>query len=89
MLLTLAFLNNIGFGELLVILAIVLVVFGAKRLPEIARSMGQSVAEFKKGLSNAKDEVRTTVETEQAQLKATESKQNLSTKTEQKTTTVA
>jgi len=64
---TLAFLNNIGFGELLVILAIVLIVFGAKRLPEIARSMGQSVAEFKKGVENAKDSVKTTVETEQAQ----------------------
>ena len=68
-----AFLNNIGFGELLVILAIVLVVFGAKRLPEIARSMGQSVAEFKKGINDAKDSVRTTVETEQAQQKAASS----------------
>ena len=69
-LLPLAFLNNIGFGELLVILAIVLVVFGAKRLPEIARSMGQSVAEFKKGINDVKDEVRTTVETEQARINA-------------------
>lgn len=67
---TLAFLNNIGFGELLIILAIVLVVFGAKRLPEIARSMGQSVAEFKKGIENAKDSVKTSVETDQAQQEA-------------------
>lgn len=69
---TLAFLNNIGFGELLVILAIVLVIFGAKRLPEIARSMGQSVAEFKKGVQNAKDSVNSTIETEQAQQNAKE-----------------
>ena len=62
----LAFLNNIGMGELLVILAIVLVVFGAKRLPEIARSIGQSVSEFKKGINDAKDEVATTLQTEEA-----------------------
>jgi sec-independent protein translocase protein TatA len=68
----LAFLNNIGMGELLVILAIVLVVFGAKRLPEIARSIGQSVSEFKKGINNAKEEVATTLQTEEAQQKAKE-----------------
>lgn len=74
---TLAFLNNIGFGELLVILAIVLVVFGAKRLPEIARSMGQSVSEFKKGINDAKDTMRSTVETEQAQQNAKEQQTSL------------
>ncbi len=41
---------NLGIGELLIILAIVAVFFGAKRLPEIARSMGRSVNAFKNGL---------------------------------------
>lgn len=81
----LAFLNNIGFGELLVILAIVLVIFGAKKLPEIAKSMGQSVAEFKKGINETKDSVRTTVETEQAQLNATNAKMAEEKKEENKT----
>jgi len=38
-----------GVGELLVILAIILVLFGAKRLPGLARSLGRSLGEFKKG----------------------------------------
>lgn len=37
---------NIGLGELLVILLIVMLIVGAKRLPEIGRSLGQAVKEF-------------------------------------------
>lgn len=39
---------NFGMGELVVILLIILLLFGASRLPEIARSMGKSIKEFKK-----------------------------------------
>lgn len=39
-----------GMGEILIILAILLLVFGAKKLPELARSMGSSINEFKAGL---------------------------------------
>ena len=42
--------GNIGIGELIVILLILLMVFGAKRLPEIGRSLGRTVSEFKKGI---------------------------------------
>jgi len=41
---------GMGFGELLVVLVIVLVVFGAGRLPEVMGSMGKGVQAFKKGL---------------------------------------
>ena len=41
---------NIGFPELVVILIIVLLVFGAARLPEIARSLGKAIQEFKKAM---------------------------------------
>jgi len=42
---------NIGFWEVLLILIIVLILFGPKRLPEIARALGQSVNEFKRAMS--------------------------------------
>lgn len=41
--------------EWLILLAIVLLVFGAKRLPELARSVGKSMNEFKKGMNESKE----------------------------------
>lgn len=49
---------NIGVPELLIIAFLVLLVFGAKRLPEIGQSMGKGIREFKKSLK----EVQHTVE---------------------------
>ena len=37
---------NLGFGELVVIFAIILLLFGARRLPEIGRSMGEAIKQF-------------------------------------------
>lgn len=45
-----------GFAELLPILLILVILFGAKKLPELARAMGSSINQFKKGLSEAGDE---------------------------------
>ncbi|HYH75088.1 MAG TPA: twin-arginine translocase TatA/TatE family subunit [Candidatus Saccharimonadales bacterium] len=50
---------GIGTTELLVVLLIVLLLFGSRKLPELARSAGTSVRELRKGLSeggNAKDQ---------------------------------
>jgi sec-independent protein translocase protein TatA len=47
---------GLGYQELLVILVIVLILFGANRLPELARSLGSSVKEFKKGVNELKDD---------------------------------
>jgi sec-independent protein translocase protein TatA len=40
--------GHIGFQELVIILIIVLVLFGAKRIPEVGRSLGKGIREFKK-----------------------------------------
>lgn len=50
--------GNLGLPELLTILLIVLVLFGAKRLPEIARSIGSSVHAFKKGIRSVDAEIK-------------------------------
>ncbi|AWT60300.1 MAG: Sec-independent protein translocase protein TatA [Candidatus Moanabacter tarae] len=57
-----AFLPNIGTTELIIIFFVVLLLFGAKKLPELARGMGKSIKEFKKATSEIEDEVRTAIE---------------------------
>jgi sec-independent protein translocase protein TatA len=47
---------GLGSQELLVILVIVLILFGGSRLPDLARSLGSSIREFKKGLDAGKSE---------------------------------
>jgi len=42
---------NFGWQEILLILVIVLILFGARKIPDLARSLGRGVKEFKKGLS--------------------------------------
>jgi sec-independent protein translocase protein TatA len=44
----------IGMTEILIILVIVLVLFGPKKLPELARAIGNSVSEYRKGLTGQK-----------------------------------
>ena len=50
--------GNLGFGELMVILVIVLVLFGARRVPEIGASIGKGIREFKKNISDLDRQVR-------------------------------
>jgi sec-independent protein translocase protein TatA len=49
---------NLGGGEIILILAIVLILFGAKKLPELARGLGQGIKEFKNATDNASTRTR-------------------------------
>jgi sec-independent protein translocase protein TatA len=42
--------RQIGAGEIILVLAVLLLLFGAKKLPELARSLGRSAKELKEGL---------------------------------------
>jgi len=42
--------ETVGVPELLIILAVVLLVFGSKKVPELARSLGQATSEFRRGM---------------------------------------
>lgn len=53
---TLAFLQNIGVMEWVIILIIMLLLFG-RRLPEVGKSLGKGIVEFRKGLKNVDEEV--------------------------------
>jgi sec-independent protein translocase protein TatA len=46
---------NLGAPELIIILLVVLLLVGGKKLPELARSVGTSMQELRKGLSNGDD----------------------------------
>lgn len=61
---SLAFIEGIGGPELMMIMFIVLLLFGANRLPELARGMGKSMREFKKAASGVEEEVRRAMEEE-------------------------
>lgn len=54
----LAFIEGIGGPELMMIMFIVLLLFGANRLPELARGIGKSIREFKKAAGGVEEEVR-------------------------------
>jgi sec-independent protein translocase protein TatA len=49
--------GNLGFGEIVGILVICLLLFGSKRLPEIGASFGKGIKEFKRSLTDAGDAV--------------------------------
>ena len=50
-------LPQVGGTELLIVLFIILLLFGAKRIPQLARSVGSGTREFRKGISGAYDDL--------------------------------
>ncbi len=48
---------NLGFTEIMLIMVVVLLLFGAKRLPEVGASIGKGIREFKRGVSEIKEDL--------------------------------
>ena len=53
---------GLGTSEILLILLIILLLFGAKKIPEMMRGLGQGLREFKKATSEATDEIKKAVD---------------------------
>ena len=51
--------ENLGMGELLVILIVVLLLFGSKKIPEIAQGLGKGIREFKKSIKEVEEQITT------------------------------
>jgi len=60
----LAILTAPGPMEMFIILVVVLLIFGPKKLPELFRSFGKSIKEFKKASSEIEDDIRTAMDAE-------------------------
>ncbi len=57
-----AFIGNIGWQELLVILVLVVILFGPKRLPEVAEAIGKSIRRFKSATREAQSDLKKEIE---------------------------
>ena len=62
---------NLGFPELMVIFTVALLVFGPRKLPEIGRSLGKSLNEFKRATNDLKRTWETEVRAEEDDLRKT------------------
>jgi len=49
--------GNLGFTEIMIILLVVLLLFGAKRLPEVGSSIGKGIREFKRSLTDTQEAI--------------------------------
>jgi TatA/E family protein of Tat protein translocase len=57
--------GNIGFPEILVILAIALLIFGPKKLPEIGKSIGRALREFRKTSDDIKEKIEEEIQADE------------------------
>lgn len=57
--------GNIGFPELLVIMAIALLIFGPKKLPEVGKSLGKALREFRRTTDEIKEKIEEEIQAEE------------------------
>ena len=53
--------GSIGVGELLVIFLVILVLFGSKKIPDLAQGLGKGIREFKRAVKDVEDEVKSSI----------------------------
>ena len=63
------FIQGVGTTELLIIFFVILLLFGAKKLPELARGMGKSIKEFKKATTEIEEDIRSAMDTTEEPVK--------------------
>ena len=64
---------NLGPWEILLVLIVVLVLFGAKRLPELARGLGLGINEFRDAVDSSKKEIMDVIDSEKVDNKTSDS----------------
>lgn len=50
--------GNLGAGEIILIVLVILLLFGAKKIPELARGLGKGMSEFKRGLKDVEKDIK-------------------------------
>jgi sec-independent protein translocase protein TatA len=50
--------GNLGAGEIILILLVILILFGAKKIPELAQGLGKGMREFKKSLKEVEEDIK-------------------------------
>ena len=66
---------NLGPWEILLVLIVVLVLFGAKRLPELARGLGLGINEFRDAVDSSKKEIMDVIDSEKVENKTSDSEE--------------
>jgi len=61
---------RLGFGEVVVVLALALLIFGPSKLPQLGNSLGQALRSFKKGLTSLHEDADAPAQEEQKELPA-------------------
>ncbi len=77
--------GNIGFPEMLFIFVVALLVFGPKKLPELGRSLGKGIAEFRRASAELRNSLEREIQSIEQETKSTE-QENKSTEQETKAT---
>ena len=66
---------NLGPWEILLILVVILILFGAKRLPELARGLGQGINEFRDAVDSSKKEIMDVIDSDEENNKTSDSEE--------------